>query len=307
MIAPPDDGFVIHLDGKLVPTRDATVSVFDHAFLYGDGIFETFRVAAGLVFRMDDHLDRLERSAAAIALTLPLPRPEIAAAILETIAANHLPDCFVKAIISRGAGTEPLLEHAGLSSRLVVIVRPSMPFFAEGVATKGLSAAIVGTRKTPAAALDPRIKSLNYLNVIKSRIEARGLGADESILLDDRGRVVEASIYNIIAVHGRDLLTPREGCLQGITLEATLEAATAQGFRVHRTAVYPYDLESADEVLLTSTAVGVVPVTTLNGRAIGAGSPGPTFQALAAVYEQILRDPRQGTSVPGLIPALAGR
>lgn len=298
------DDLLISLDGELVPTRDAKVSVFDHAFLYGDGIFETFRVADGLVFRMEDHLDRLERSAAAIALDLPLPRPGLRAAILEAIAANGLADCYVKAIVSRGAGDEPLLEHTGLTSRLVVIVRPAMPFFADGVASRGLSAAVVGTRKTPAAALDPRIKSLNYLNVIKSRIEARGLGAQESILLDDRGRVVEAAFYNVVAVHGRDLLTPAEGCLRGITLEAALEAATERGFRVHRTALYPYDLETADEVLFTSTAGGVIPVTTINGRAIG-GAPGPVWAELAAAYERALRDPAQGTVVPALRGSLA--
>ncbi len=300
-----DDGFQIYLDGQLVPTQEATVSVFDHAFLYGDGIFETFRVADGRVFRMEEHLARLERSAAAIALTLPCPRREMAEVIQGTIAANNLADCFVKAIISSGAGPEPVLEHADLSSRLVVIVRPSMPFFRDGKASTGLSAAIVGTRKTPAASLDPRIKSLNYLNVIKSRIEARDLGADESILLDDRGRIVEASIYNIIAVRGRDVLTPAEGCLQGITLEATLEAAADRGFQVRHTNLYPYDLESADEVLFTSTAVGLLPMTILNGRAIGRGRPGPVFQELSAAYELALRDPEQGTPVPGLNPALA--
>jgi len=290
----------IYLDGELLPTWDAKVSVFDHAFLYGDGVFETFRVADGLVFRMEPHLDRLERSAAAIALELPLSRPEMREAILETVAANGLPDWYVKSIVTRGAGPEPLLEHTGLTSRLVVIVRPSMPFFAEGTEARGLSAAIVSTRKTPAVALDPRIKSLNYLNVIKSRIEARGLGAQESILLDDRGRVVEAAFYNIIGAHGRDLLTPYEGCLRGITLEATLEAAQERGYHIHRTSLYPYDLETADEVLFTSTAGGVIPVTVINGRSIGGGAPGPVYGELSVAYEQALRDPTQGTAVPGM-------
>ena len=293
-----DDGFLVSIDGELVPTRDAKVSVFDHAFLYGDGIFETFRVADGRVYRMGEHLDRLERSARAIALALPLPRPRLTATILRAIAANGLPDGFVKAIVSRGAGPEPLLEHAGLTSRLVVIVRPSMPFFKDGQGEQGLSAAIVGTRKTPAAALDPRIKSLNYLNVIKSRIEARDLGASESILLDDRGRVVEASIYNVVAARGRELLTPAEGCLQGITLDATLALAEARGYRALRANLYPYDLESADELIFTSTAVGLLPVTGLNGRPVGDGRPGPVYAELTAAYEADLRDPANGTAVP---------
>jgi branched-chain amino acid aminotransferase len=294
------DDLLIHLDGALIPTREAKVSVFDHSFLYGDGVFETFRVADGLVFAMEPHLDRLERSAAAIALDLPGSRAELRAVILDTIAANGLSDCYVKSIVSRGAGPEPLLEHTGLQSRLVVIVRPSMPFFEEGVTGQGLTAAIVGVRKTPAAALDPRIKSNNYLNVIQSRIAARGMGAQESILLDERGRVVEASFYNIIAVRGRELRTPDEGCLEGITLETTLSAAAVRGYRIHRTSVYPYDLETAAEVLFTSTAGGVIPVTTINGREIGRGIAGPVYRELRDAYEEALRDPANGTPVPVL-------
>lgn len=294
------DDLLIHINGTLTPTRDATVHVFDHSFLYGDGLFETYRVADGRVFRMEPHLDRMERSARAIALTLPHGRDRLREIILETIAANGLRECYVKSIVSRGCGDEPLLEHTGLESRLIVIVRPSMPFFTKGMEGRGLSAAIVGVRKTPAAALDPRVKSNNYLNVITSRIAARGMGAQESILLDDRGRVVEASFYNIIAVHGRHLHTPAEGCLEGITLETTLEAAAARDFAIHRSAIYPYDLETADEVLFTSTAGGVIPVTTINGQAIGNGRPGPVFATLAAAYEDALRDPSQGAPVPGI-------
>lgn len=293
---PRDDGSLIYMNGALTPAQDAKVSVFDHAFLYGDGIFETFRVVEGRVFRLGEHLARLGRSAAAIGLDLPIPLSEIRQAVIDTVGANPWPMSFVKAIVTRGAGAEPLLEHTGLASRLVIIVRPSMPFFKEGAAAAGLSAAIVGTRKTPFASLDPRIKSLNYLNVIKSRIEARNLGANESILLDERGRVVEASIYNIIAVSGKRVFTPRDGCLEGITLETTLEAASRLGFSVERGDVYPYDLESADEVIFTSTAVGLLPLVTLNGRPVGGGRSGPAFARLSAAYQEALLDPARGTA-----------
>jgi branched-chain amino acid aminotransferase len=294
---------LIHLDGELVPTREAKVSVFDHSFLYGDGIFETYRVADGLVFRMDPHLHRLARSARAIALDLPGGIDGIRQAIIDTVAANGLADCYVKSIITRGAGAEPLLEHTGIASKLVVIVRPSMPFFKPGTEGAGLSAAIVSVRKTPMAAVDPRIKSNNYLNVILSRIEARGMGAQESILLDDRGRVVEASFYNVIAVSGKRLLTPHEGCLAGITLETTLEEAAKLGYACERGPVYPYDLMTADEVLFTSTAGGVIPVTTIDGRLIGAGAPGPVWRDLSTAYDRAMRDPAQGVAVPGFAMA----
>lgn len=291
---PEADGSFVYMGDRLVPAQDARVSVFDHAFLYGDGVFETYRVVEGRIFRMDDHLARLQRSAAAISLRLPLPLAEIKSAVIQTVEANNWPMSFVKSIITRGAGSEPLLEHTGLESRLVIIVRPSMPFFSSGASEVGLSAAIVGTRKTPAASLDPRIKSLNYLNVIKSRIDARGQGANESIMLDDRGRVVEASIYNIVVVSSRQLRTPSEGCLQGITLDATFEAAEQLGFAVERSHLYPYDLETADEVILTSTAVGLLPLVSLNGHPIGDGIPGPVFSELNDAYQQALRDPAQG-------------
>jgi branched-chain amino acid aminotransferase len=295
MTVPLDDSSLIYLDDELVPVAQAKVSVFDHAFLYGDGVFETFRVVDGCLFRMEEHLDRLQRSAKAIALSLPGERSSFEESIVRTVEANHWPMCFVKAIVTRGAGSEPLLEHTGLKSRLVVIARPSMPFFEDGAAAKGLSAAVVGTRKTPAAALDPRIKSLNYLNVIKARIEARDLGADEALLLDDGGHVVEGSIYNVIAVHGNRLSTPRSGCLEGITLSTVLDAAREQGFQIDFTDLFPYDLECADEVIFTSTAVGVLPVTSLNGRPVGSGSAGPVFHRLLKLYERALNDPSYRT------------
>jgi branched-chain amino acid aminotransferase len=292
---PIDDGSKIYMDGHLVPVTEANVSVFDHAFLYGDGIFETLMVVEGRVFRLQDHLQRLQRSAKAIALHLPVSIEEIREAILLTVSANGWPMSFVKAIVSRGAGQEPVLEHRGLAAQLTIITRPSMPFHADGVARAGLSAAIVGTRKTPFAALDPRIKSLNYLNVITSRIEARNLGADESILLDDLGRVVEASIYNVIAVHENRLTTPRDGCLEGITLDTTLTNATRLGLAVERSDVYPYDLATADEIIFKSTAVGLLPVVSMNGRAVGSGHPGKVYEQLHAAYEGSLRDPLQTT------------
>ena len=294
---PPDDGSLVYLDGDLVPVAEARVSVYDHAFLYGDGIFETVRVVDGRAFRLRDHLDRLERSAAAIALDLPASREEIADALLRSVAANGLRMSFVKVIVTRGAGSEPLLRHEGLTSAIVILVRPSMPFL-DGEGSVGISAAVVGTRKTPAAALDPRIKSLNYLNVIQSRIEARAMGAEESILLDGQGRVAEGSIYNVIAVHGRRLISPAEGCLEGITLRTVWEAALECGYDAERTTVYPYDLATCDELIFTSTAVGLVPVTSVNGRQVGSGAPGPVFADLRAGYERALTDPAHGTAVP---------
>jgi branched-chain amino acid aminotransferase len=296
---PGADDMVVFLDGELVPTAQARVTAFDHGLLYGDGVFETVRVVDGLAFRLEHHLDRLERSAAAIALDLPWTREELQGALLETAAANGCPMCFCKLILTRGAGREPLLKHEGLRPRLLITARESMPFVqGDGPAT--LTAAIVGTRKTPGAALDPRIKSLNYLNIIQSRIQARALGAEESILLDDRGRVAEGSIYNVIAVCGDELVSPAEGCLEGITLDTAFELAAELGMRPRRGDVWPYDLQTADEVLFASTAVGIVAVTAIDGRPIGDGAPGPVFAAIEGAYAGALTDPARGTPVPGL-------
>jgi branched-chain amino acid aminotransferase len=299
---PRDDGSLVYIDGELVPVLEARVSVYDHAFLYGDGVFETVHVVDGRAFRLEEHLDRLERSAAAISLHLPGSREEIRHDLLRTVAANRRRTSFVKLIVTRGAGAEPLLRHEGLKSRMVIIDRPSMPFF-EGGEELSMSAAIVGTRKTPAASLDPRIKSLNYLNIIQSRIEAQAAGADESILLDADGRVTEGSIYNVIAVHGRRLTTPAENCLQGITLRTVWEKATELGCQTERTSIYPYDLRTADELLFASTAVGVIPITSLNGEPVGDGTPGPVFAEIRAKYERALRDVSYGTPVPHEVAA----
>lgn len=293
---PRDDDSLVYLDGELVPVSEARVSVYDHAFLYGDGVFETVRVVEGRAFRLPEHLDRLERSAAAISLALPEPRERIAEAILRTVAANGHRMSFVKVILTRGAGSEPLLRHEGLRSTIAILVWPSMPFLDPG--EEGVSAAVVGTRKTPAMSLDPRIKSLNYLNVIQSRIEARSMGADESILLDTQGRVAEGSIYNVIVSHRGRLTSPAEGCLEGITLRTIWEAALERGYAAERTSVYPYDLLNADEVMFASTAVGLIPVTTVNGSPVGCGSPGPVYADLRDAYEGALTDPARGTGVP---------
>lgn len=302
---PAADGSVVFLDGELVPTPDAKVTVFDHGLLYGDGIFETVLVVEGRAFRLDDHLRRLERSAAAIALEVPWGLEELRAAILETAAANGSRRCFCKIILTRGAGSEPLLKHEGLRPRLLITARESMPFV-EGEGPPTLTTAIVGTRKTPGAALDPRIKCLNYLNIIQSRIEARALGADESLLLDDRGRVAEGSIYNVIAVRDGELVSPAEGCLEGVTLDTVYRIAPELGLRARRGDLWPYDLRVADEVLFVSTAVGVVAVTDVDGRPVGDGVPGPVFTALARAYATALTSPDLTTPVPGLQRDVAG-
>ena len=300
----PHDDPVIWVGSGLVPAGDATVSVYDHAFLYGDGVFETLRTTAGRIFHLEQHLDRLERSAAATALELPGGREGVRSAVLQTIAANGFADCFVKAIVTRGAGEEPILEHEGLESRLVVIARPSMPFLTPDEEQSGISAAVVGRQKTPMAALDPRIKSLNYLNIILSRIEARGLGARESILLDALGRVTEGSIYNVLVVRGREIVTPAEGCLEGITRDAVFTAARALGYEARLGDVYTPDLQTADEVLFTSTAVGVIAVTAVNGRPVGSGRAGPAWSELSGAYRGALVDPAETAAVPELVAAL---
>lgn len=280
---------VVYLDGKTVPADEARISVYDHAVLYGDGIFETFRIVERNVFRLDDHLDRLARSAAGLRLTLPMAGSGIRDALMQTVRESGMSDCFAKLLVTRGAGSAPVLNHQSLTSQLIIIVAPAMPLVAGPSGDAGISAAVVATRKTSPSALDPRIKSLNYLNIIQSRIDASGLGADESILLDDQGRVVEASVYNIIAVRGGRLATPAGGCLEGITLDTVLTAASQEGFTVVHCDLYPHDLAAADEIILTSTAVGVVAVTKLNGMPVAAGQPGPIWQKLSALYGRALR------------------
>ena len=283
----------IHLDGQLVPASQAKVSVYDHGFLYGDGVFEGIRIYNRRIFRLDAHLMRLYRSAKAIWLTPPLSMSEMKTAIEQTVAANQIENGYIRAIFSRGKG------DLGLDPRkcpvpTVVIIADAIKLYPPEVYQEGMECITAATRRPQPDALNPAIKSLNYLSNIMAKIECIRAGVPECIMLNSRGLVAECSGDNIF-VYTRDfngnaeLRTPptSAGLLEGITRDAVMQLANQLGIKMVEKELSLFDIYGADEAFLTGTAAEIAPVTKLDMRAIGDGKPGPVTKKLMAAYKEM--------------------
>ncbi len=280
----------IYLDGKFVDSADAKVSVFDHGLLYGDGVFEGIRVYGGNVFRLEEHLERLEYSARALMLKLPLTRAEIRDATCETCRINGLKDGYIRLVVTRGVG------DLGLAPWLcpkpsIFIIASTISLYPKEHYENGLSIVTVPTRRVNPAAMPPTVKSLNYLNNILGKIEARQFGALEAIMLNDQGYVAECTADNIFIVHKGQILTPAasQGALKGVTRSTIFDIARDLGVSIRETDLTRYDIWIADECFLTGTGAEVVPTVKLDGREIGDGRPGPvTKRVLEAFRKRVL-------------------
>jgi len=282
---------IAYVNGEYVPESRAAVSILDHGLLYGDGVFETVLTRGGAVHRIDAHLDRLFRSLAAVDIPPPLDRAGLAGIIAEAVHRNDLADAYVKLIVTRGSNGTPLLEPRGCEPGVICLVRPHSdtdPARAERI-RRGLRVKTAAVRRPPADVLDPRVKSLNYLNLVLARLEARSAGVDEALLLDVHGHVCEAPGANIFTVRGDTLSTPDHDILEGVTRATVMDLARARGWTVRERAIDLYDVYTADEVFLCSTAIGLLPVISVDGRTIGSGVPGLTFTDLLAGYRGALR------------------
>ena len=275
----------IHLDGRLVPAAEARVSVFDHGLLYGDGVFEGIRVYDGNIFRLREHLDRLFESARTLMIEIPRSLGELEADTAEAVAANGLRDAYIRLLVTRGVG-DLGIDPASCPKPSVVIIVTGVRFYPAAVYENGMGIVTASTRRVPPDSLDPRIKTLNYVNNILAKLEARRAGVPEALMLNHHGRVAEGTADNVFMVkHGR-LKTPcvMEGALPGITRGAVLELARAAGVSTEEGAIGLHDLYNADEMFLTGTGAELVPVIALDGRRIGAGEPGPMTRRLAAAF-----------------------
>ncbi len=267
---------VVYLDGKYVDSTEARVSVFDHGLLYGDGVFEGIRIYGGNVYRLDEHLERLEYSAKALMLGVPLSRVELSAVVCETCRLNKLTDGYIRLVITRGAGDLGLAPWLCEKPTLFVIAS-KISLYPQEHYDNGLSIVTVPTRRISPDALPPTIKSLNYLNNILAKIEARQAGALEAIMLNAQGYVAECTADNIFIVHKGEILTPSAsaGALKGITRATILDIAREQAIPLREADLTRYDVWCADECFLTGTGAEVIPVVKLDGRVIGSGKPGP--------------------------------
>lgn len=289
----------IYLDGEFVHSEDAKISVYDHGLLYGDGIFEGIRAYEGVVFQLQEHIDRLYRSARILRLEIPLERPQMLELVLEVLRRNQLRDAYIRLVVTRGVGDLRLDPRTCTRPSIVIIAEPLAPLHGEDAQSQGIRAVIVPTRRNAVDACSPEIKSLNYLNSIIARLEATVAGVDEAIILDARGMVCESPICNVFIVLGSQLATPAvtSGILHGVTRAQIMALGRHLGLQVEERDITPYELLNADEVLLTGTLAEVVPVVEVNGIAIGDGTVGPCVSSLIRKFRHITRDPCYGVPI----------
>lgn len=283
-------GRIVYMNGRMVPEEEACVSVFDHGFLYGDGVFEGIRVYNGRVFKLEEHVQRLLESAQSIMLKVPLEREKLIKAVVDTVNANGLQDAYIRLIISRGVGDLGLDPEKCKGSQ-VVIIADKITLFPEELYTKGLSVITVATRRNNADVLDPKIKSLNYLNNILVKIEANRAGVLEAVMMTAQGYICEGSGDNIFIYRKGKLMTPPPylGILEGITRDTIIKLALGEGIHVEEVPFTRHDLYVADECFLTGTAAEVIPVNKVDGRIIGSGKPGPVTRCLIERFREVTR------------------
>ena len=277
----------IYLDGRFVDEADAKVSVFDHGLLYGDGVFEGIRLYGGNVFRLDEHLERFENSAKAILLDMPLTRAQWSAAICETCRANGLVDGYIRAVVTRGIGDLGLAPWL-CSKPSYFVIASKISLYPKECYEDGLAIVTVPTRRIGPGSLPATVKSLNYLNNILAKIEAKQFGAVEAIMLNDQGYVAEATADNVFVVRKGELLTPSasHGALKGVTRSAVMDMARDLGIPEREENLTRYDIWCADECFLTGTGAEVIPVVKLDGRTIGTGRPGPVTRKVLAEFRK---------------------
>ena len=279
---------MIYLNGKLVPDDEASVSVFDHGLLYGDGIFEGIRVYDGNIFRLKEHIDRLYESGKTIGLEIPLSAKELTDATVETVVANDMRDAYIRMVVTRGVG-DLGIDPYNCPNPTVFIICNKISLYPPEFYRKGIPLVTASTRRIPMECLDPRIKSLNYLNNILAKIEAKKAGCPEAVMLNQWGRVAECTADNIFIVKNGKLGTPRltEGALPGVTRGAVLEIAKGNGIETKITVLGLHDLYNAHECFLTGTGAEIVPVISVDGRMIGDGKPGEMTAKLTKQFAEL--------------------
>jgi branched-chain amino acid aminotransferase len=280
----------VYIGGKLYDKADAKISVYDHGLLYGDGVFEGIRSYAGRVFRLEKHIERLYDSARSIHLQIPMTRAEMARAVVDTLNVNKLVDAYIRLIVTRGAGSLGL-DPRKTTDPQVIIITDSISLYPVELYEHGLKIVTAGTMRNHPSALNPRIKSLNYLNSILAKIEATNAGCLEALMLNHKGEIAECTGDNIFVIRRGELHTPSidAGILEGITRDTVIELAKARGIAVFERSMDRHDVYTADECFLTGTAAEVIPVVECDGRPIGDGRPGPITKDLLESFHALVR------------------
>ena len=280
----------IYIDGKYYDEADAKISVFDHGLLYGDGIFEGIRAYNGRVFKLKEHIDRLFCSAKAILLDMPMEHAAIMAAVVDACRQNKIRDGYIRLLVTRGVGSLGL-NPKKCKNPSVIINADKIQLYPPEYYQKGLDIITVPTVRSLHSALNPAIKSLNYLNNILAKIEANNAGCEEAVMLNAEGFVAECTGDNLFIVKAGQILTPplSAGALYGITRRVVLDLAVESGLQVAEPNLTRYDLFNADECFVTGTGAELVPVVRIDGRVIGNGKPGPITQRLVTQYHALTK------------------
>jgi branched-chain amino acid aminotransferase len=278
----------VFIDGRFVEEHEAKVSVFDHGLLYGDGVFEGIRAYNGRVFKLKEHIDRLFYSAKAILLDIPMSHPELVRATVEACRQNNLRDGYIRLVVTRGVGTLGLNPNK-CKRGSVIIIADKIQVYPPEMYERGMAIVTVATTRNLHSAVNPAIKSLNYLNNILAKIEANNAGVEEAIMLNAEGFVSECTADNLFIVKGRQLLTPplSAGALYGITRGVVMDLGRESGLQVGEPNLTRYDVFNADECFLTGTGAELIPVVKVDGRVIGEGKPGPVTRGLVEKYRAL--------------------
>lgn len=293
----------IYLDGKFVGEETAKISIFDHGLLYGDGVFEGIRIYNGAVFKLKEHLDRLYGGAKAIMLEVPLPVDELEQAVLETVRRNGLTDGYIRLVVTRGIG-DLGLNPIKCPKPSMFIIASTIKIYPDEIYKKGMKVVTVSTRRNLLEALNPRIKSLNYLNNVLATLEVNRTDAQEGLMLNGDGYVTECIVDNFFLIDAGVVVTPPTsmGALKGITRDTVMELAREAGYTVEERILTLHDVYVADEAFLTGTAAEIAPITNVDDRMIGSGDPGPITRDLMSRFHEYAQSngtPVNGVTVPG--------
>ncbi|MFC7394462.1 branched-chain-amino-acid transaminase [Scopulibacillus cellulosilyticus] len=286
----------IFLNGKFVRKEEAVVSVFDHGFLYGDGVFEGIRMYEGNIFRFDEHIARLYESAHSIMLNIPYTKEEFSDIIIQTLKKNNFQNAYIRVVVSRGVG-DLGLDPYNCKAPSIIVIAEALAIFPKELYETGIDVVTVPTRRNRSDVLSPKVKSLNYLNNILVKIESHIAGVSEALIMNDEGYIAEGSADNIFIVKNGVIKTPPSyiGALEGITRNAIIDLAVKKGYDIREDVFTRHDVYVADEVFLTGTAAELVAVVKVDGRQINDGRPGPVTNQLLTDFRDIVT--KEGTKV----------
>lgn len=280
----------IYLNGQFVDRKEAKISVFDHGLLYGDGAFEGIRSYNRRVFKLNEHIDRLYETAHTIMLQISLTKQQMAQAVVATLKKNNLSDAYIRVVVTRGEGDLGLDPQKCYGRPNVIIIADKIALYSKELYEKGMEIVTVPTVRNHPEAINPRLKSLNYLNNILAKIEANNAGCCEAIMLDHQGYVVECTGDNIFIIKKSILLTPSQGRLKGITRDVVLELAQKNKIFTQECFITRHEVFVADECFLTGTAAEIIPVVKVDGRFIGDGKPGPITKKMIKLFREVTKE-----------------